>query len=128
MTSRAALAAPLLLQTPPGQFPNVYEDLNGLIGSEGATAQADEEEFKTLSVKIREEHNLEQKIVVDLPNGKGKSILCPSAVHSGNASRFIAPRQGVSFLVDHETLVCTSCIVNGLQILMTPSTFYHTFL
>jgi capping protein alpha len=105
MASRAALAVPLLLQTPPGQLPNVYEDLSGLVGSEGDAAQADEDEFKKLSSRVREEHNLEQYIVVDLPNGKGKSILCPSAAHAGQSNRFLAPRDQVSFVVDHETLV-----------------------
>ena len=105
MTSRAALAVPLLLQTPPGQLPNVYEDLTGLVGSEGDLAQNDEDEFKKLAAKVREEHNLEQHIVVDLPNGYGKSVLCPSAAHSGQPNRYLAPRNQVSFVVDHETLV-----------------------
>lgn len=105
MASRAALAAPLLLQAPPGQVPNVYEDLAGLVGSEGDSAQADEEEFKKLAKQVREEHNLQQHIVVELPDGKGKGILCASAVHSSGSDRFLAPRQQLTYSVNHETLV-----------------------
>lgn len=111
MASRAALAAPLLLQAPPGQVPNVYEDLTGLVGSEGDSAQADEEEFKKLASKVREEHNLQQHIVVDLPDGKGKSILCASAVHASGSGRFLAPRQELTYSVNHETLVSVPSVV-----------------
>lgn len=105
MANRAALAAPLLLQTPPGQLPNVYEDLTGLVGSEGDVPQADEDEFKELSIKVREEHNVEQNIVIDLPNGNGKSVLCRTAAHPIHTGRFLAPREKISYAVDHETLV-----------------------
>ena len=110
MTSRAALAAPLLLQTPPGQLPNVYEDLVGLVKSEGDNPQADEDEFQKLAIRVRADHNLEQHIVVDLPGGKGKSILSPAAAHPSEHGRFFAPREGCSFVVDHETLV-SCCFV-----------------
>jgi capping protein alpha len=102
---RAALAAPLLLQSPPGQVANVYEDLVGLVASEGDSARADEDDFKKLAAKVREEHNLQQHIIVDLPDAKGKSVLCASAAHPSGSGRFFAPRQQVSFHVDHETLV-----------------------
>jgi hypothetical protein len=105
MTSRAALAAPLLLQAPPGQLQNVYEDLVGLVGSEGDNGQADEQEFTKLAFTAREQHNIEQNIVVDLPDGGGKSILSFSAAHVGHSDRFLAPRQKITFSVDHETLV-----------------------
>ena len=105
MTSRAALTAPLILQAPPGQLTNVYDDLVGLVASEGDSVKADGEEFKQLAVHAREQHNLEQHIVVDLPNGKGKAILCASAAHASTSGRFLAPRQGITYAVDHETLV-----------------------
>ncbi|UZJ57302.1 hypothetical protein CBS101457_006622 [Exobasidium rhododendri] len=104
MTDRAVLAAPLLLQAPPGQLPNVYEDLLGLVGSEGDDAQQDESRFVSLAATVREQHNIEQNIVVELPNEKGRSVLCFSAAHAGQSNRFLAPRQKITFAVDHETL------------------------
>jgi capping protein alpha len=112
MGERAALAAPLLLQSPPGQVANVYEDLTGLVGSEGNTARADEEEFKKLAAKVREEHNLQQHIVVDLPEGKGKAILCASAAHASGSGRFLAPKEQITFSVDHETLVSIFLLID----------------
>lgn len=105
MSSRAALAAPLLLQAPPGQLSNVYDDLIGLVKSEDEASREDEEEFKNLAIQAREQHNLEQHIIVDLPQGLGKGIICPSAVHVSGKGRFLAPRQQISYLVDHESLV-----------------------
>lgn len=113
---RAALAAPLLLQSPPGQVANVYEDLIGLVASEGSSARADEEEFKKLAAHVREEHNLQQHIIVDLPDGKGKNVLCASAAHPSGSGRFLAPHQQISFHVDHETLVSIfmGCLADGM--------------
>ena len=101
--SRADLAVPLLLQSPPGQISNVYEDLHGLITCEEDANSTDEQEFKRKVELAREEHNVEQLIVVDLPEGKGKTILSKSNVHIGHSDRFIAPRHQISFKVDHAT-------------------------
>lgn len=101
--SRADLAVPLLLQSPPGQVSNVYEDLHGLITCEEDANPKDEQEFKEKVELAREEHNVEQLIVVELPEGKGKSILSKSNIHAGNSDRFISPRHRISFKVDHIT-------------------------
>ncbi|PWN33755.1 subunits of heterodimeric actin filament capping protein Capz [Meira miltonrushii] len=101
--SRADLAVPLLLQSPPGQVSNVYEDLHGLITCEEDASAKDEQEFKEKVELAREEHNVEQLIVVDLPEGKGKTILSKSNIHPGHSDRFIAPRHRISFKVDHVT-------------------------
>ncbi|MCO5613755.1 hypothetical protein L7F22_068033 [Adiantum nelumboides] len=101
--SRADLAVPLLLQSPPGQVSNVYEDLHGLITCEEDATATDEQEFKQKVELAREQHNIEQLIVVELPDGKGKTILSNSNVHAGHSDRFIAPRHRISFKVDHAT-------------------------
>jgi capping protein (actin filament) muscle Z-line, alpha len=101
--SRADLAVPLLLQSPPGQVFNVYEDLHGLITCEEDATATDEQEFKQKAELAREQHNIEQLIVVELPDGKGKTILSNSNVHAGHSDRFIAPRHRISFKVDHAT-------------------------
>lgn len=115
MGSRADLAVPLLLQAPPGQVPNVHDDLVGLVGSEGPGADADVALFKALADTARAEHNVEQLIVVDLPEGAAaaatgggsaqQAVLCKSAVHASEPNRFLSPRHQLSFKVDHTTLV-----------------------
>lgn len=102
--ARADLAVPLLVQAPPGQLTNVHDDLLGLLSSDGYDANADVAQFKAKADAARKEHNLEQLIVVELPRGKGKSVLSRSSVHVGEADRFLSPREKLSFKVDHTTL------------------------
>lgn len=120
MASRSALALPLLLQSPPGQVDNVYDDLIGLVASDGAAPSEDVEEFKKQAKAARSEHNVEQLVVVDLPlenvndtrestnfishKGNHKGILANCGIHVQETDRFLAPRYKVSFRVNHDTL------------------------
>lgn len=116
MASRASLALPLLLQSPPGQQSQVYADILALLESEGDDGAADAAEFEAKAHGVWRQHNVEQLITIDEPatstaagsasSGSASLVLSEHGSFSWKGQeRFRDPRSKTSFIVDHHALV-----------------------
>jgi len=97
--ARLKAASSFILQSPPGEVNDVFNDVRALVG--------DDEALEAGILPALEQYNVEQFIVADLPD-KTQLLVCEAGhaqddvSSSGNTtSRFIEPNSGTSWSFDH---------------------------
>lgn len=119
LSARISSLAPFLLQAPPGQLENVYNDIAGLLlaeeEAEGSSLNAREvnAQLRKATDSALRDHNEQQFVVVKVKSAEAvdsrdveSTILCKEArIQQRGNDRYRHARLPVSFEIDHKTLV-----------------------
>ncbi|PWN39518.1 subunits of heterodimeric actin filament capping protein Capz [Ceraceosorus guamensis] len=120
LPSRISSLAPFLLQSPPGQVENVYNDIAGLLQAEEDTEGSSISE-KEVNIQLRKaadpalkDHNEQQFVIVKVQDGTATSnatstIICQEArIQVQGRDRYRHARLPISFEIDHKTLATSA--------------------
>lgn len=92
MEARLACASSFILQSPPGEVNDVFNDVRALVGDDGA--------LEAGILPALQKYNVDQLIVADLPDGQ-QLMICPSGSVQEVSNRFIEPSTAKAWLFDH---------------------------
>ena len=103
MSQPVDLCLPLLLQTPPGQLRNVYNDLKGILAHAGEGAARDDAALAERAQPFLEQRSHEQLVIAAVEH-EGKSeptIVSEAAKLAGPSPRYVHPKLNLSYAFDH---------------------------
>ncbi|KAJ1879744.1 F-actin-capping protein subunit alpha [Coemansia sp. RSA 1722] len=89
---RIAKAASLLLHSPPGEVDDVFNDIRGIVN--------DDEALQELIEPVLAESNMQQFLVVDVPDKQSKVLLTPYNLLDEN-NKYLDPTTKTAFTFDH---------------------------
>ncbi|MBW0511447.1 hypothetical protein O181_051162 [Austropuccinia psidii MF-1] len=95
LEEKLAVASELILQAPPGEVNDVFNDVRPIVG--------DDSEIEQGLLPALTQYNIEQFTLVELPNAKMPAMICPGArvELSSNETRYLDPRSSQTFVFDH---------------------------
>jgi len=100
LQDRLAVASALILQSPPGEVNDVFNDLRPIVG--------DDSELERGLMPALAQYNTEQLTLVELPNEKMPAMICAAArVSSEGGDRFLDPHSQKTFAFDHLRLAAS---------------------
>lgn len=100
LQDRLTVASALILQSPPGEVNDVFNDLRPIVG--------DDSELERGLIPALAQYNTEQLTLVELPNEKMPAMICAAArVSSEEGDRFLDPHSQKTFAFDHLRLAAS---------------------
>ncbi|WAR60651.1 hypothetical protein PtB15_9B590 [Puccinia triticina] len=95
LQDRLAVASALILQSPPGEVNDVFNDVRPIVG--------DDSELERGLLPALAQYNTEQLALVELPNSKIPAMICPAARVDEEAAenRYLDPHSQQTFTFDH---------------------------
>ncbi|CAH7688384.1 F-actin-capping protein subunit alpha [Phakopsora pachyrhizi] len=101
LEDKLAVASSLILQAPPGEINDVFNDLRPVVG--------DDNELETGLLPALSQYNTEQLTLVELPNSDLPSMICSAAkvLDSPIDNRYLDPNSSQLFTFDHLRLCAT---------------------
>ncbi|KAJ2610153.1 F-actin-capping protein subunit alpha [Coemansia sp. RSA 1365] len=88
---KIAKAASLLLQSPPGEVDDVFNDIRGIVNDDGALQEHIE--------PVLAESNMQQFLIVDVPERESKVLITP--YNRVGETQYLDPRTRTLFKFDH---------------------------
>ncbi|PIA15349.1 capping protein muscle Z-line, alpha 1 [Coemansia reversa NRRL 1564] len=89
--NKIAKAASLLLQSPPGEVDDVFNDIRGIVNDDGALQEHIE--------PVLAESNMQQFLIVDVPERQSKVLITP--YNKVGETQYLDPRTRTVFTFDH---------------------------
>lgn len=106
LEDRLAVASALILQSPPGEVNDVFNDLRPIVG--------DDNELETGLLPALSQYNTEQLTLVELPNAKMPAMICPAARLDTSSNqpeaRYLDPNSQQTFIFDHLRLTASDVV------------------
>jgi len=97
--ARLACASSFILQSPPGEVNDVFNDVRALVDDDEALEQG--------ILPALDKYNTQQLITADLPEGKQQLLICETGRVPSEESRFIDPTTSTSYTFDHLRLTAS---------------------
>ncbi|KAH9457478.1 hypothetical protein MJO28_011777 [Puccinia striiformis f. sp. tritici] len=106
LKDRLAVASALILQSPPGEVNDVFNDVRPIVG--------DDSELERGLLPALAQYNTEQLTLVELPNAKIPAMICPAAridqpgpEQEEGKIRYLDPHSQQTFIFDHLRLTAS---------------------